>query len=88
MRTVIQDAASEIADNWPAFVYIAMSLVFSFFFFRQRRAEARMVRDIAEGIHENISARLDRIELLIRHYSEEPDLSGTDSDRAKVTFSS
>jgi len=67
MATLIQYAITEIADNWPAFVYILMTIGFSFFFFRERRAEARLLRQMGEGIHENIRSRFDRLEFLVRN---------------------
>jgi hypothetical protein len=66
MGFTVQDLTAEIADNWPAFLYILMSLGFSFFFFRQRRAETQLVRQIGEGIQEEIRTRLDRLELLVQ----------------------
>jgi hypothetical protein len=89
MNGFVQDIADELADNWPAFVYIAMSIVFSIFFFRQRRAETRLVRQIGEGIQENIAARLDRLESLIRKSAETPPLeTQSPRERGRATFSS
>jgi hypothetical protein len=88
MDTFVQDIAAELADNWPAFVYIAMSIMFSFFFFRQRRAETRLVRQIGEGIQENITARLDRLESLIRKSAETLPPEGPSHARGRATVSS
>ena len=62
-----EDIRAEVADNWPAFVYIMMTLVFSFLFFRQRRRETRLVREIGEGIRESICSRLDHLEALVQN---------------------
>jgi hypothetical protein len=67
MVLVIQDLRSEVADNWPAFTYIAMMIAFTFLFFRERRAEARHLRQMGERIQENIANRFDRLESLVRH---------------------
>ena len=88
MDAFVQDIAAELADNWPAFVYIAMSIVFSFFFFRQRRAETRLVRQIGEGIQESITARLDRLESLIRSSAETRPPDGQSNARSRATVSS
>ena len=66
MSTIIQEIQLEIAENWPAFVYIAMTIVFSICFFRERRAEARIVHHMGERIQENIRTRFDRLESLVR----------------------
>ncbi len=55
---------SELADNWPAFVYIAMMIVFSIQFFRDRRAEQRAIEKIGAGIRE----KLERLENLIERH--------------------
>jgi hypothetical protein len=62
MATIIQEAQAEIADNWPAFVYIATTIAFSILFLRQRRAETEALRQIGAGIHD----RIDRVERLIK----------------------
>jgi hypothetical protein len=61
MGTGIQAIKAEIADNWPAFVYITMTVVFSILFLRERRAETETLRQIGAGIHD----RIDRVERLI-----------------------
>jgi hypothetical protein len=66
MSAIIQDMRLEIADNWPAFVYIALTIVFSICFFRERRAEARIVHRMGERIQENIRTRFDHLESLVR----------------------
>ncbi len=55
MAAILKEIVSELADNWPAFVYIAMTIIFSILFFRERRAERKI-----------IDARFDRIESLLR----------------------
>ena len=64
METVIHEITTELADNWPAFIYIAMTLGFSICYFRERRAEKNV-----------ICARFDRLEALIRRpdTGESPD---------------
>jgi hypothetical protein len=62
MGTIIQSIKAELADNWPAFVFIAMTIVFSILFLRERRAETEELRQIAAGIHD----RIDRVERLLR----------------------
>ena len=62
MGEIIQIAKAEIADNWPAFLYIATTIVFSIVFLRERRAEAEELRQIGAGIHD----RIDRVERLIK----------------------
>jgi hypothetical protein len=90
MAGIIDEITSELADNWPAFVYIAMSLVFSVFFFRERRAEVRLTRQIGENIEETIRARFDRLEAMLRDspIPGTPDLSTerVSDDGAKPQF--
>jgi hypothetical protein len=69
MESVIQNLRNEVADNWPAFTYITMMIAFTFLFFRERRAEARHLRQMGERIQENISNRFDRLESIVRHPS-------------------
>jgi hypothetical protein len=64
---IINVIETEIADNWPAFVYIAMMVAFSVCFFRDRRAEMQLVRHIGETIQEDIRARFDRLEMLVEN---------------------
>ena len=66
----IESAMNELADNWPAFVYIVMTIVFSFLFLRQRRAETRLVKEIAEQLQQSIGTRFDHLERILRR--EEP----------------
>jgi hypothetical protein len=42
--------------NWPAFVYIALMIAFSIFFFIERRAEARAMRLTWVGLQERIAS--------------------------------
>ena len=63
MDSIIESARIEIADNWPAFVYIALTVCFSIMFLRERRAETEALRQIGAGIH----ARIDRVERMIRN---------------------
>jgi hypothetical protein len=60
MVPTLQNITSELADNWPAFTYILMTLVFSVCFFRERRTEKK-----------NVSARFDRLESLILQAPDE-----------------
>jgi len=59
MATTIQELTAELADNWPAFVYIAMTVGFSICYFRERRAEKEILR-----------ARFDRLEMLLQQSAE------------------
>jgi hypothetical protein len=67
VQSIIQIVVSEIAENWPAFIYIGMMIGFSILFFRERRAEAEALRQIGTGIHE----RIDRVESLIKRHLNE-----------------
>lgn len=75
---MFHDIMIELSDNWPAFVYIATTVAFSVFFFRQRRAETQLVRRLGEAIQESIRARFDRLEFLVRH----PNLTQDSNDAA------
>jgi len=55
----LETILAEISDNWPALVYIGMTAIFSFFFFRDRRAEARSVAE-----------RFDRLDAMVRDLME------------------
>jgi hypothetical protein len=63
--TVLQDVTQELADNWPAFMFIATSTVFSICFLRERRAETRLVQKIAKELQQDFDTRFDRIEAII-----------------------
>jgi len=65
MASVIQDVTTEISDNWPAFLYIAMTVGFSVCFLRERRAETRVLKQIGEGLQDSVRARFDRLEGMI-----------------------
>jgi len=62
MVEIVQIARAEIADNWPAFVYISLTIVFSILLFCERRAETEALRQIGAGLHD----RIDRVERLIK----------------------
>jgi hypothetical protein len=55
MVAIMQDITAELTDNWPAFVYMALTLGFSVCYFRERRAERAV-----------ISARFDKLESLVK----------------------
>lgn len=57
----LESIVVEISENWPALVYIGMTAVFSVFFFRERRAEAR-----------SVSERFDRLEIMVKDLIERP----------------
>jgi len=78
VTALLHDITVELSDNWPAFLYIATTVAFSVFFFRQRRAETQLVRRLGEGIQESIRARFDRLEFLVRH----PNLAQDSEDPA------
>ena len=65
MATVFQDIASEVSDNWPAFLYIAVMTGFSIRFLCERRAEARILKKLGEELHATIHTRFDRLEYLV-----------------------
>jgi hypothetical protein len=65
MQSIVQDVMVEVADNWPAFVYIALTIGFSFLFLRERRAETRYLRELGSGLQESIRHRFDQVERLI-----------------------
>ncbi len=69
MATVFQDISSEISDNWPAFLYIAVMSGFSIRFLCERRAETRMLKKLGEELHSTIHTRFDRLEYLVRRSS-------------------
>ncbi len=66
MVTMFQDIASEVSDNWPAFLYISVMTGFSIRFLCERRAEARILRKLGDALHLTIHTRFDRLEDLIR----------------------
>jgi hypothetical protein len=70
MASVIQDVTTEISDNWPAFLYIAMTVGFSVCFLRERRAETRVLKQIGEGLQDSVRARFDRLEGMIQELSD------------------
>jgi hypothetical protein len=76
MASVIQDICSELSDNWPAFLYIAMTVGFSVCFLRERRAETRVLKQIGEGLQESVRARFDRLERMIEELAAK-ELRGT-----------
>jgi hypothetical protein len=77
MGSVIRDIGTELSDNWPAFLYIAMTVGFSVCFLRERRAETRVLKQIGEGLHESVKARFDRLEGMIEKMAAK-ELRGTD----------
>ncbi len=62
MRGFIDVIGSQIADNWPAFVYILMTIIFSVLFFRERKMETK-----------TLQKRFDAIENLIRRSINQQD---------------
>ena len=65
MVSITRNVVSEVADNWPAFVYIALTLGFSICFLRERRSEIRILKEMGAGLHEGICNRFDRLERLV-----------------------
>jgi hypothetical protein len=65
MASITQYVVSEVADNWPAFVYIALTLGFSVCFLRERRAEIRILKEMGQGLQEGIRTRFDRLEYMV-----------------------
>jgi hypothetical protein len=66
MTSMTQDVVNELADNWPAFVYIAVSLGFGVCFLRERRAEVRILKEMGAGLNERILTRFDRLERMVQ----------------------
>lgn len=62
----VRDVSAQIADNWPAFVYILLMVAFSICFFIENRAEALQRMEMSERLHDHIRERFDRLETLIR----------------------
>jgi len=63
MVSITESVATEVADNWPAFVYIALTIGFSIFFLRERRAEIYLLKRLGAGLNE----RIDRLEYMLAH---------------------
>lgn len=66
MTAITDEVMVEIADNWPAFVYITLMCVSSVVFLRERRAEARILKQASVNIQDQIRRRFDRLECMIR----------------------
>src|SRR5271154_7089091 len=66
MESFIREITSELADNWPAFLYIATTTGFSVCFLRERRSETRHLRRLGKDLQETISTRFDSLEHLIQ----------------------
>jgi hypothetical protein len=82
MATVFQDIASEVSDNWPAFLYIAVMTGFSVRFLCERRAETRTLKKLGDELHATVHARFDRLEYLVRHSNRaESVVEGRDADQ-------
>jgi len=69
LASFLQDLKIELADNWPAFTYIGLTLGFSICYLRRRSAEVRLVKEIGERIQDDIRTRFDGLETLIRQSS-------------------
>jgi len=76
MASIIQEVTTELSDNWPAFLYIAMTVGFSVCFLRERRAETRVLKQIGEGLLESVQARFDRLEGMIQQLSDKETRQG------------
>jgi hypothetical protein len=63
MVSITENVVTEVADNWPAFVYIALTIGFSVFFLRERRAETQLLKRIGACLNE----RIDRLEYMLAH---------------------
>jgi len=66
MTGLTQDIAAEIFENWPAFVYIVMTIGFSIMFLRERRKETKAVKCIGDSLQKQINNRFERLELLVQ----------------------
>lgn len=63
----LQALLAQLYDNWPAFVYILLMILFSICFFLDRRAEKRAADQVrAEIIH-----HIERLEALIKGHSRQ-----------------
>ena len=65
MAPFVSIISNEIAENWPAFVYVGLTIGISVCFFRERRSETRMLKEAGEILNEPIRVRFDRLEQLI-----------------------
>jgi hypothetical protein len=63
MESIAESVVNEVADNWPAFVYIALTIGFSVCFLCERRAEIQLLKRLGAGLHE----RIDRLEHMVAH---------------------
>jgi hypothetical protein len=68
MVSITESVVNEVADNWPAFVYIGLTIGFSVCFLRERRAEIQLLKRLGTGIHE----RIDRLEHMVAHSQKLP----------------
>ena len=66
MAQMMHDAMEELADNWPAFLYIFTMVGFSLRFLHERREETKTLRRIADELQHSYHERCDRLEALIR----------------------
>lgn len=66
MDWIIQNVKSELADNWPAFLYIFATTLFSICFLRERRAETRLMQEIGADLQRSVRIRFDHLERLIQ----------------------
>ena len=76
MEPIIRAITSEVADNWPAFLYIAIASGFSICFLRERRAETRILKKMGAGLEECVRLRFDRLEYLVQHSELRPTVAG------------
>jgi hypothetical protein len=62
----LQSIVNELADNWPAFTYIALMCVTSLFFLRERRAETRLLKRLGRQLQAQMRKRFDQVESELR----------------------
>lgn len=80
MPAAIQYITNEVADNWPAFVYIALGTVFSVCFLRERRAEVKVLKQLCAALEERMGTGFNRIERLMQ-----PSITGPDLVKGEVS---
>jgi hypothetical protein len=61
MSGATESVLREVYENWPAFVYIGLTIGFSICFLRERRSETQALREMGAAMH----YRIDRIERIL-----------------------
>jgi hypothetical protein len=74
MASIIHDIANQLSDNWPAFSYIALMVVFSLRFLHERREETRTLERKANELRDCLLDRMYNLERLIQDPRPSPSL--------------